>query len=56
MLATLAALRGKVFLTIDVDGLDPAIIPSTGTPQPNGLNWPQTMEIIRGVTRARGPS
>jgi agmatinase len=51
--ATLAALRGQVFLTIDVDGLDPAVIPSTGTPQPNGLGWPQTMELIRGVTGAR---
>jgi len=53
LLTTLAGLRGKVFLTIDVDGLDPAVIPSTGTPQPNGLSWQQTMEIIRGVTGAR---
>ncbi|MGW8255945.1 MAG: arginase family protein, partial [Thermoguttaceae bacterium] len=40
-------LKGLVYLTIDVDGLDPSIIPSTGTPQPNGLNWAQTMDVIR---------
>ena len=49
LLAELRGLRGKVYLTIDVDGLDPAVFPSTGTPQPNGLSWPQTMEIIRAV-------
>jgi len=52
VLDTLGALRGKVYLTIDVDGLDPAVIPSTGTPQPNGLSWAQTMEVIRCVTTA----
>jgi agmatinase len=47
MLASLRKLSGKVYLTIDVDGLDPSIIPSTGTPQPGGLDWPQTLEIMR---------
>ncbi len=42
-------LKGKVFLTFDVDGLDPGIIPSTGTPQPEGLNWRQAMELIKAV-------
>jgi agmatinase len=41
-----------VYLTIDVDGLDPAIIPATGTPEPNGLSWRQTMDIIRTTARA----
>jgi agmatinase len=45
----LRQLEGKVYFTLDVDGLDPAIIPSTGTPQPNGLSWRQAMEVIRGV-------
>ena len=31
-------LEGKVYLTVNVDGLDPSIIPSTGTPQPGGLS------------------
>jgi agmatinase len=47
VLAALRNLTGDVYLTLDVDGLDPSIIPSTGTPQPNGLTWPQTMEVLR---------
>jgi agmatinase len=49
VLKSLGRLRGKVYFTLDVDGLDPGIIPSTGTPQPNGLSWPQAMDVIRGV-------
>lgn len=41
----------KVFLTIDLDGFDPSIMPATGTPEPNGLNWSQGLEIIRTVAR-----
>ncbi len=52
IIETIHELRGPVYLTIDVDGLDPSVIPSTGTPQPNGLTWLQTMEIVRAVTRA----
>ena len=41
-------ISGKnVYLTIDVDGLDPGIISSTGTPEPDGLSWKETLEIIR---------
>lgn len=29
----------KVFLTIDLDGIDPTLIPGVGTPEPGGLNW-----------------
>jgi len=47
LLATLRALQGKVYLSVDVDGLDPSVIPSTGTPQPGGLSWQQTMTVIR---------
>ena len=43
----LGRLEGNVYLTIDVDGLDPSVIPSTGTPLPNGLSWRQAMEVIR---------
>jgi agmatinase len=52
LLQLLARLEGSVYLSFDVDGLDPSIIPSTGTPQPNGLNWPQAMEVIRTVIHA----
>jgi agmatinase len=47
ILDVLRRLEGKVYLTIDVDGLDPSIIPSTGTPLPNGLSWSQTIDLIR---------
>lgn len=49
VLRSIGQLRGQVYLTIDVDGLDPAVIPSTGTPQPDGLSWRQTMEVVRAV-------
>jgi len=52
LLRLLARLEGSVYLSFDVDGLDPSIIPSTGTPQPNGLSWPQAMEVIRAVMNA----
>jgi agmatinase len=54
LLDSLTNLRGKVYLTIDVDGLDPTVIPSTGTPQPGGLSWQQTLDIIRCLTTAPG--
>jgi agmatinase len=41
-------IRGRrVYLTIDVDGLDPAIVPATGTPEPDGLTWAETLYILR---------
>jgi agmatinase len=47
ILEGLRRIEGKVYLTIDVDGLDPSIIPSTGTPLPGGLSWRQTIDVIR---------
>ncbi|MDR1744647.1 MAG: agmatinase [Planctomycetota bacterium] len=44
------AVRGKrVFLTFDVDGLDPAIGPATGTPEPDGLTWRQLLRVAEIV-------
>ncbi len=41
-------IRNKiVYLTFDVDGLDSSIMPATGTPEPGGLLWDETLEIIR---------
>ncbi|XOV89824.1 MAG: agmatinase [Pseudomonadota bacterium] len=37
-----------VYLTFDIDGLDPAVAPGTGTPEPGGLSASQGIEIIRG--------
>ena len=36
-----------VYLTFDVDGLDSSIMPATGTPEPGGLFWDETLDIIR---------
>jgi agmatinase len=48
-----ARLSGKrVYLTIDVDGLDPAIVPATGTPEPDGLTWVETLDIVRLVCQS----
>ncbi len=39
---------GPVYLSFDIDGLDPAYAPGTGTPEVAGLTVPQALEIIRG--------
>jgi agmatinase len=45
--------RGRrVHLTIDVDGLDPSIVPATGTPEPDGLTWREALTIIRTTALA----
>ena len=36
-----------VYLTFDVDGLDASIMPATGTPEPGGLFWNETIKIIK---------
>jgi len=46
-------IKGPVYLTIDVDGLDPSIMPATGTPEPDGLSWVQATDLIRALA-ARG--
>tara|TARA_R110001583_G_scaffold21139_1_gene80437 strand:- start:55 stop:966 length:912 start_codon:yes stop_codon:yes gene_type:complete len=43
----------KVFFTVDVDGLDPSVFPSTGTPVPGGLGWYQTLGLFESVARQR---
>jgi N1-aminopropylagmatine ureohydrolase len=46
------AVRGRrVFLTIDLDVLDPSIMPATGTPEPGGLSWFETLAAIRTVVQ-----
>jgi len=37
----------NIYLTFDVDGLDSSIMPATGTPEPGGLFWDETMKIIK---------
>ena len=46
LLDHLGSLTGPVWLTIDLDGFDPALIPGVGTPQPGGLSWHQGVDVI----------
>ncbi len=41
----------KVYITIDLDAFDPAIMPSTGTPEPGGLFWNETLDLLKMVFR-----
>jgi agmatinase len=43
----------KVYITFDVDGLDPSIMPSTGTPEPGGLNWFQTLQCLKTIVQEK---
>ena len=42
-----------VYITFDVDGLDPSIMPSTGTPVPDGLSWRETFQCLEEIARVR---
>jgi agmatinase len=46
-------LRDPVYITIDVDGIDPAIMPSTGTPEPGGLSWYEMLSLLRATLTRR---
>lgn len=48
-----AACHGPVYLTFDCDGLDASIIPALGTPEPGGLGWYDTLNLITAL--ANGP-
>ena len=51
-LDTLSRISGPVWLTLDMDGLDPAYVPTTGTPVPGGLAYWQVVEIIEKIATA----
>lgn len=42
-----------VYLTIDLDGLDPSVLPGTGTPEPGGLTYRQVVSLIQAVGKSR---
>ena len=46
-------LSDNVYITIDLDVFDPAIMPSTGTPEPGGMGWYQSLRLIEKVIAAR---
>jgi len=43
----------RVYLTVDLDGLDPGVIPGTGTPEPGGLLYRQVVDLIRTLGSRR---
>jgi len=51
MQKALEKITGNVFITIDLDVFDSSIMPSTGTPEPGGLNWYQVVDFIRLVVK-----
>ncbi len=46
-------LTDHVYVTFDVDAFDPSIMPATGTPEPNGLLWPETVALLRKLGRRK---
>ncbi len=51
--AAVNSLTENVYLTIDIDGLDPSLVPTTGTPEPGGLGWYETLILIRKLAERR---
>jgi agmatinase len=50
-----APLRGRpVYITFDIDALDAAVMPATGTPTPEGLSYPQALHLLRAACEAAG--
>jgi agmatinase len=47
------SLADPVYITIDVDGMDPAIMPATGTPEPGGLSWYEILALLRATFARR---
>ena len=46
-------LSDTVYLTIDVDGFDPSVMPGTGTPQPGGFMWYDALKLFKAVCRKK---
>lgn len=44
-------LSSQVYLTIDLDGFDPSVVPATGSPEPGGLDWYQVTSLVRAVAQ-----
>jgi agmatinase len=47
------SLSENVYISIDLDVFDPALVPSTGTPEPGGIGWYETLSLLREVSRDR---
>lgn len=47
--AAIELMTENVFITIDLDAFDPSILPSTGTPEPGGLLWYETLDFLKRI-------
>jgi len=47
-----AALPDHIYLSWDIDGLDPTLCPGTGTPVPGGLSWNEAIGLLRAIQRS----
>lgn len=45
------SISGDVYVTIDLDVLDPAVMPSTGAPEPGGLSWRDVLGLLKELSR-----
>ncbi len=43
------SLGKNVYVTFDLDGFDPSLLPATGTPEPGGLFWDETMNLLKTI-------
>ncbi|MBF0410867.1 MAG: agmatinase [Candidatus Riflebacteria bacterium] len=48
-----SSLKKKVYLTIDLDAFDPSVMPAVGTPEPGGMDWYTTLDLIDRVIREK---
>lgn len=53
MMEVAERLEDDVYITVDIDGLDPTLVPATGTPVPGGLGWYQTLRLLKRVAKRR---
>jgi agmatinase len=44
-------LQGDLYLTVDLDVLDPSVMPATGTPEPGGIGWRDLIRLVREVSK-----
>lgn len=49
----LQSLTRDVYISIDLDGFDPAVIPGVGTPQPGGFSWEDSLKLFRAVIQKK---
>jgi len=49
----LAGLSERVYVTLDLDVLDPGIMPATGTPEPGGMQWIPLIDLLERVAKSR---